>query len=240
MWHKYGMAQAINLGDLFILISSQPIFSIDASAEIKIQLAQQLSVSSAKLVNGQSFEPTLNELLRNQEIVGSYFRCISQKTSALFALLAKGTATLAGYSNAQREAIAELFILLGNIFQIQDDVLDLYGHKQRDDVGCDIREGKVSILVALHLRNHQEDYERVKSILKKPRELTTTEDVDAMIDLFIEKGTLLATLQHLDKLVSEVHVHRSLHNDAGLEQLVRELIQKILSPIAIAREMVLS
>ncbi|MGA1779477.1 MAG: polyprenyl synthetase family protein [Planctomycetota bacterium] len=81
---------------------------------------------------------------------------------------------------------------LGPAFQIRDDVLDLTAGKGRGgEIGCDIREGKPSILVAHALSRAEHppaDRDRLLAILARERDETTEEETRWAIDLFEAGG----------------------------------------------------
>ena len=96
---------------------------------------------------------------------------------------------------------------LGLLFQILDDVLDLYGDKLRGERGSDLREGKVSAVVATHLSNHPADTTCLLDTLTKSRQQTTTEEIAAWAEQFRTSGTLLH-LQHFSTaLVGALEQH---------------------------------
>ncbi len=82
-----------------------------------------------------------------------YFQIIQGKTGALTAVACELGARAAGASEPQREALAAFGCLLGNAFQIQDDLLDLGGTE--DDVGKsvgkDLEMGKLTLPLIHHL-----------------------------------------------------------------------------------------
>ncbi len=151
VWKKYGAAQAVNLGDFLIMVSAMPVLMQELGALPKGVLTTLLVRMATQIVNGQSFEPIVNELNRIDTLRQDYFKCISQKTSAFFAGIGRGVALIGKYDLQFQEQLEGLFLELGTVFQIQDDILDLFGNKQRKATGCDIREGKVSFLVVTHL-----------------------------------------------------------------------------------------
>ena len=52
-----------------------------------------------------------------------------------------GAALLAGNSKEDAHALATPFTSLGILFQMQDDVLDLFGNKGRAEVGPEFNDG---------------------------------------------------------------------------------------------------
>ncbi len=139
---------------------------------------------------GQSLEFQLMRLDPKLQLRKEYLRCISLKTGALFSCLAEGVAIIAGLDELSLRKISAFFEDLGVLFQMQDDVLDLYGNKGRDEKGCDIKEGKLSLLALCHLENPKADPTTMARVLLKDREETSQQDIELLISEFKETGTL--------------------------------------------------
>ena len=87
---------------------------------------------------------------------------------------------------------------MGVLFQIQDDVLDLYGDKGRDTRGCDIAEGKRSVLVVHALNNAPADKATwLREVLDKQRSQTGAGEVDEAIAMIAEVGSLKYSLDEM-------------------------------------------
>lgn len=230
VWTKYGEKQAINAGDLLLMISHKPLERINSS-DTRNNLSNLFTETAAKIVQGQSLEFQLNELDGSLDTRETYFRCISLKTAALFSCLAKGVGIIAQIPPSELNELNILFEKLGTIFQIQDDILDLYGNKERDESGCDLKEGKVSFLVVKHFEHHPGGSDDLISLLKTKRDLTTNEDVKAMSEKFIELGTLQSCIDELGEMITELKSSPILNKRPMLSNLVDKLVWKILEPI---------
>lgn len=229
VWKKFGANQAINAGD-FALICAPGILTNKYTPQKVIELHKIFIEMASGIVDGQSLEFTLNTDLEAQDLKKNYLQCITQKTSLLFSKMMEGIAVIYDLNHAQRVELVSLFDRVGILFQMQDDILDLYGSKQRDEVGCDIKEGKVSFLVANHLSNNHEDKQTIKEIILKPREATTQEEVELVRDIFVSSGTLSLCLDELNQIVISITRNKLLdHQDMRL--FVLETIVKVLLPI---------
>ena len=231
IWKAYGANQAINLGDLLILLAPQIFLKGKLPADRLRELSMLFSTMACKIVNGQSFEAQINSLRLTEDLESAYFRCISQKTSALFSALAEGVCIVHNLPRINRELIGDLFLQIGNLFQVQDDVLDLYGDKQRQQVACDLREGKVSFIVVKHWKDFPEDRDFLTGILHKPREQTTDQDVHACLDLLQRKGTPHRVQMSLKHFTSEVRNHLVIRQLPGLKHFTEETLAAVLAPI---------
>ena len=229
VWVRHGQAQAINAGDLLLMLPYVALEHVECSDATRWHLTRAIARRSEDTVRGQSLEMCL--LDGGQWDWGSYADAAQGKTSALMALPVHGAALLAGRSPAVAEALADAFKPLGLLFQIQDDVLDLYGDKGRGEPGGDIREGRVSALVAEHLRIVPEDEKWLVGLLAKGRDDTTPRDVERAAARFVEAGTRDAVLERIRTLVADIESSEVLSTEPGLRGVALQLAHRSLAPI---------
>ena len=195
MWVKYGAAQAINAGDLMWVAPYLALENLSCDAATRWELTRLLARQGATVVRGQAIEWEMTqEGVTKQE---TYLRAIRGKTSALFSLPVSGAALLAGWDSNRAQSLAAAFGDIGLLFQMQDDVLDLFGNKGRSEVGTDLKEGKISALVAQHLALHPNDSGELLKLLKTPRDETSDEAVEEMIARFRDGGALLKVCENI-------------------------------------------
>jgi geranylgeranyl diphosphate synthase type I len=231
-WAVHGMAQAINCGDLMMLLPTLAIDGIAIDDGVRFRLTRALNARAVATVRGQGADLALKDhLAAGLDPVDCYLRCIEGKTGELFALPVEGAALLAGRSAHVARALAEPFFVLGMLFQLQDDVLDLFGDKGREARGADVKEGKISALVVEHLRLHPGEREWLNAILEAPRDVTSDDDVLAVIDRFERGGALDATLRRIVALASHALNVPALQAEPALQQLVVEVTGMVLAPI---------
>jgi geranylgeranyl diphosphate synthase, type I len=231
-WTEFGVNEAINVGDLMLMLPLDAIAQTPVDDRERWFLARSLGQQAADVVRGQSLEMTLPTLCGKPGLRDQYVATIAGKTAALFVLPVEGAAIIAGHVHDHARALGNAFGPLGLVFQLQDDILDLWGEKGRDVHGADIREGKVSSLVVEHLALHPEDTAWLTRILKTPRDETSNDDVEAVIDRFRQGGALRASLSHIDRLANEFRKSKTLATEPGLRSLADELLDLILEPIA--------
>ena len=101
---------------------------------------------------------------------------------------------------------------MGVLFQIQDDVLDIYGAKGRDRVGSDIAEGKRSILI-VHALNHAEEARAqwIEEVIDTPRDETTDAAIQEMSEVLRQLGSLDYALDELERRHSQSGRARAQH-----------------------------
>lgn len=228
LWAKYGEKQAINAGDFLLLAALQPVLDSDIDELRKNKLLLNFSHMACKIVNGQNLEFELNQISSTFGLYENYLRCISLKTAALFADLARGVNIIMPEPFASDQFVGELFSKIGNLYQMFDDVIDLYGNKQRDAKGCDIKEGKISFLFATHMQRHPEDFNLIMPILRKPRTQTTPDNIDYVKGLYQQRGTVDKCLEEIRKIQQEIQMMAE-SSSPKLQAIVEALVLKITS-----------
>jgi geranylgeranyl pyrophosphate synthase len=192
LWVRYSLAQAINCGDAWFFVPQLLVQEADYAPELKLSLLELLQRKTLAVIEGQSQEFALKErFAAGEEVsVGQYLRMVEGKTSALFSMPLLGGARIAGASALEQAALEQSALHLGHAFQIQDDLLDLWGDKGRGERGSDLKEGKLSYPLVLLLQKLGRSAQRkkVEAIVHAPRESTSREDVDFVIGLMEREG----------------------------------------------------
>tara|TARA_B110000037_G_C17007448_1_gene459844 strand:+ start:33 stop:989 length:957 start_codon:yes stop_codon:yes gene_type:complete len=197
VWVKHGVGQAINVGDLMLVLPYQALDQMDAPAELRWYLSRALAYRSGETVRGQAEDMSLvTDRLFDWE---SYVRVAEGKSGQLLALPVEGAAILAGIKPQVAREIGNVYATLGTLYQMQDDVLDLYGIKGRVS-GTDLREGKMTALVSAHLERYPEETEELVALLEAPSEEISEELVSVYRKLFREGGALDDVLASIDSL----------------------------------------
>ena len=227
LWARYGSAQAINTGDLLLMLPFRALGRYPAQSQAAlVQILAEYAESTAR---GQILELALSA--SPDKDWGDYFSAVSGKTGTLFALPVRGAAQLAGLQADEAKNLAQTFTSIGVLYQLQDDLLDLFDAKGRGSRGSDIYEGRLSAVVLTHLDLHPADAGSVFRVLGKARERTAPEEVSTMIDLFIEGGATQRLLCRIDLLASELLASNSLTASRKIHAVARELVQRVLAPL---------
>lgn len=196
VWKQYGMAQAINLGDAMIAYTMLLMQRLDFPAELRERATSRVVLEMLRVIEGQVQELELKS--RADVSLEDYMRMVEGKTARLFSLPMSGAALLCGASEEAQEGLIEAAGHIGVLFQIQDDILDIYGVKGRNVSGSDISEGKRSVLVVHCLeRSSAQEAEWLEGVLDKPRDSTGAEDIAGVISMFESYGSLSFALNEL-------------------------------------------
>lgn len=229
VWAAHGVNQAINVGDLLLMLPYRAVSQVAVDPAVKWSLCNALAIYAEDVVRGQSEEMGLLPHCRFDW--DGYRAAAEGKTAALFSLPVYGGARIAGWTEEQAVALADEMRPIGLLFQIADDVLDLYGDKGREAPGGDLREGKVSALVSEHLRLHPRDGDWLIPLLSCPREDTPDRLVTHAIERFRHGGALGAVWERMGAIESRIHDSELLASVPKLHAAAFDLVTRALRPI---------
>ncbi len=149
VWAKWGVPMAINVGDTLFVLSNQATMDLIKShpASIVVRAAAILHDSCLDLTRGQFMDMSYEE--RNDLTIEDYWPMIGGKTSALLAACTHIGALLGNAKNEIQENYRQFGYHLGMAFQIQDDILGIWGEESitGKSAASDLVEGKNSLPV---------------------------------------------------------------------------------------------
>lgn len=228
VWVRHGAAQAINAGDLLLMLPFQAVSAIPATEAVRFRLCRVFADYAAATVRGQAEE--LDLLASGRVDADSYAWAVRGKTSALFELPIVGAALLAGLGPLEASEVARPFGEIGVVYQMADDLVDLYGDKGRSLRGGDLAEGKVSALVVEHIALHPESRSELLGVLRAPREQTAQQTIDTWIQRFLDSGAAARVLARLDRDASDaIEALRTAH--PSLVPIAMMLLSRVLRPL---------
>ncbi len=201
LWVRYGLGQAINIGDLLLMLPTLAVEHLDTDSATRWQLARCLAIRSAETVRGQSLEMSL--LDRGCLDWDSYLGAVRGKTGQLLALPVEGAMLLAGHDVDLARQVADVFIDIGVLFQLQDDVEDLYPDDKERVRGTDLREGKVTALVVSHLEMFPESPWLV-DLLRSPVAHINDDDIDRAIETLLSSGSVRKVVDTIEDLGQQI------------------------------------
>ena len=152
-WVKWGAPLAINVGDALFVMSNQAVIGLreDYPAEIVVRAAGILHDTCLDLTRGQFLDMSYEE--RRDLKVEDYWPMVSGKTAALLSACCRIGAVLGGADAEKEEAYRSYGHYLGLAFQVQDDILGIWGDETvtGKSVASDLVEGKNSLPVLIGL-----------------------------------------------------------------------------------------
>jgi len=134
------------LGGDFLFINSLMIMSdIDEKRFMNVMLEAAKSMVEGQILEaGNTFNYAISE--------ETYTGIISKKTSALFGAVSKMISVLRNDDTDMNESFYEFGLNFGAMFQISDDLLDIFSDKAGKEQFNDLREGKVTLPYILLLK----------------------------------------------------------------------------------------
>jgi geranylgeranyl diphosphate synthase, type I len=234
VWVRFGEARAINLGDAMLYWTLELADKVARPLPARHASQRRIVREALRVIDGQEREFLLKDMER--PALDAYIQMVEGKTSGLFSLPVAGAAALCEASEALITALEVASGHLGVVFQIQDDVLDLYGDKGRDQRGSDVAEGKISMLVVHALAHAPEaDAAWLREVLRRERDAVSADDVTRAIALFESSGAVRAAFAEIDRRVATSLEQPALREHPALLALVRGMADVFLAPVAAVR-----
>lgn len=147
VWSLWGAPQAINVGDLLYAEANRCLLRLSrvVPADVALKVAARFQETCVLLCEGQYLDMDFET--RPDVTLDEYFGMIERKSAALIAYAAWAGAAAAGAGNEQAEHMHEFGRDLGLAFQIQDDVLGIWGLESETgkSVSSDIAAAKKTL-----------------------------------------------------------------------------------------------
>lgn len=164
VWTKWGVPMAINVGDALFVISNQAMMDLikHHPASTVVQAAAILHDACLSLTRGQYLDMSYEE--RNDLDLEDYWPMVGGKTSALLSACTHIGSLLGNAKEAKQEAYRQFGHHLGLAFQVQDDILGIWGDEAvtGKSAASDLVEGKNSLPVLYALGKRGKFAERWK------------------------------------------------------------------------------
>jgi len=199
IWTKWGIAQAINAGDLMFTLANHSLLSLQADHDegVVIRGIEILYQTSISLTKGQF----LDLAYEKEKIIPmeAYWPMIAGKTAALLAASCELGALVAGIIPEKVKAFREFGYLLGMAFQVQDDWLGIWGDVSATGKSNknDLVTGKKSLPVLYALNQNKGFFKRWKLGEIEPKEVAD------LVKLMALEGAEAYTRETADRLTAE-------------------------------------
>lgn len=202
VYKKWNTNVGILSGDVLLVKAYQMISR--CSEPILAEVLSVFNAVAVEVCEGQQLDMDFESLdfISKQE----YIEMIRLKTSVLLGCALKLGAICAGANVASQKAIYQYGVNLGIAFQLQDDILDVYGDENRvgKQIGGDILENKKTILlvtlmerlgdkereglkITLH-RNYDREQDKINQVMALYREHNVLEDATKLKELYSNKA----------------------------------------------------
>ncbi|MHA1917182.1 MAG: polyprenyl synthetase family protein [Candidatus Ranarchaeia archaeon] len=227
VWNKYGIEHGINIGDGMFCFALDLITKADYNIKIRNRIFELLNHTSLQIFEGQCLDVNL----RNKTLVSEkeYLNCVTKKTGVLISASVSGAAIIAEKSSKFIEEISEYGMKLGIAFQIRDDIIDLTEGKGRDEIGCDVKEGKKT-LISIHAMNNAnpQDKSKLLEVYKKERSNISNEEVSWVIELFKKLGSIKYAQEFMEDLITKANKAIELIPENGIKNDLQQFSNYII------------
>jgi len=208
---KWDVNRGILTGDTMLVRAYSDLFGLNATPEVKCQLASNFSTMAEDVCRGQQMDVNFESMKSVSEV--EYIEMIRLKTSVLLGFSVQSGAILAGANDSDAHNLYTYGVYTGIAFQIMDDILDAFGGEQTGkQVGGDLIENKKTILlIELVKRASIEDLSEIQ-LLTTQKTVPGSEKVERLMamlakyevqsyalgrmnDFFAKAGEILDVLQ---------------------------------------------
>ncbi len=188
VWKLWGLAQGINTGDGLLIVAHLAIHRLQEAgvpAEIALEVIKRFDQTILTVCEGQFLDLSYEGDLRIGE--ADYLAMISRKTAALVAASTSIGAIVGGADVATAKALFDFGQNLGLAFQIQDDVLGIWGEPSvtGKPAAADLYRHKLSLPVIYALQ-HADRREDLANLYSKNH--ASDADVAQMLAILDEVG----------------------------------------------------
>ncbi len=141
---KWNLAQGILSGDVLMIVAYQYLVRTDAKHIAS--LMQSFNKMAIEVCEGQQMDMDFEQ--RDDVSLPEYIEMIRLKTSVLLGCALETGAIISDASETDRKNLYDFGVNIGLAFQIQDDILDVYGDAEKfgKQVGGDIISNKKTFL----------------------------------------------------------------------------------------------
>ncbi|MGU3497998.1 nonaprenyl/(2E,6E)-farnesyl/geranylgeranyl diphosphat synthase [Mycobacterium sp. C31M] len=161
---RWGNNIAILAGDYLFATASRLVSRLGPDA------VRVIADTFAQLVTGQMRET--RGAAGGTDEIEHYLKVVYEKTACLIEASGRFGATFSGADTEQIERLSRLGGIVGTVFQISDDIIDIDSDPDESGKlpGTDLREGVHTLPVLYALREAGEDSDRLRVLLAKPLE----------------------------------------------------------------------
>ena len=192
VWAVWGVAHGTNVGDGMFVLARLALHRLqERGVAAHRQYAATLCLDRAclALCEGQFFDMSFEGRL--DVGLDQYLQMIQGKTAALLATSAQLGAIVATDDAEQIEHLYQFGQNLGMAFQIQDDILGIWGDEQQTgkSAATDIRDRKktLPVVYALNLSDRTEAVRRLAELYGQPDRLEPT-DIQTVLNILEQLG----------------------------------------------------
>ena len=203
----FGVSMAIVTGDLASSLGYEILNHSNFSADLKIKAIRELNRIVSNTITGEAMDVVLASRLDAN--LSDVIKMQGYKTAkyTIEGPLHLG-AILAGADESFLKSISEFAIPLGIAFQIQDDIIGVFGDEKKTGkpVGADIKEGKKTLLsIKVFEKADSEQLETLSGLFGNKN--ISLDEIDDFREIIKKTGSLEYSLENIDSLVKLSKTH---------------------------------
>lgn len=225
-WSRYGVGQAINAGDLALMLPFLAISELNTTPVIKMRLHESIARAAARTARGQAEEMFLPQ--KEGVTWEDWVWAAEGKSGVLLGLPVQGAALLANLDMRAAETLGRIFAKAGVLYQLQDDLLDLSDQKGKARRASDIQEGKINALIVAHLSLYPEQAAETLAFLQSPTRRTDAGEVDAFVHRLWKDGAVAYVQEQLSIWARAVLQDPLLCSIPALLAVAQELVERVV------------
>ena len=198
----WGNAPSVLVGDFLYSRSFQLMVELDSPEVMRILANTTNTIAAGEVLQ-------LMQMGNADLSIDDYFKIISDKTACLFSASAELGAVLAHGEAAGKSphqaTMREFGLLLGQCFQITDDVLDYRADDATlgKNIGDDLAEGKVTLPLILAL---QQGTPAQQALIRSVIEAADSTQLDSVCEILIELNTLDQSMNQAQQLADQAQL----------------------------------
>jgi geranylgeranyl diphosphate synthase type I len=226
VWTKWGIPQGINAGDGLFVLANLSVFKMSGKhpSDRINRVSELIQKTCLDLTRGQFMD--ISYETRTDLTVENYWPMISGKTAALISCCTAIGAILAGTDESTIEAFQSYGQYLGLAFQVQDDILGIWGKEEKTgkSIASDLIERKKSLPVLISLEKKGDFFERWQKGAFKP------EEIRELSELLVRDGTLLKATEIAEQMTDLAINNLRMANPRGVAgQILFDMTDKLLN-----------
>ncbi len=183
---KWNRNIAILSGDVMSIIAYK--YLSDCPSGMLPSILELFTETALQVCEGQQYD--LNFETRNDISVNDYLKMIELKTAVLIAASLKMGAILGGASLADADLLYEFGKNLGIVFQLGDDMLDVYGSTDKfgKKIGMDIIANKKTFLILKAIEVADNETRNQLTELMSSNDFDPEEKISRVMNIFNQLG----------------------------------------------------
>ncbi|NTV31213.1 polyprenyl synthetase family protein [candidate division WWE3 bacterium] len=229
----YGYSMAVNAGDAAFYLSWEKLMQSHFDPDRLIDVGQIYADYVIRVVHGQVLDITDSSMGSiTQEDVMKVRQYKTVEYTGVLPLLV-GAAFAGPVSKPLHDAIQQYGNALGWAFQIQDDLLGIFGDTDTmgKPTGSDIREGKQTLLV-LHVMEHGNKDQKAFLRHVLGNQSITPAEIDQTLELFKQTGAYDVVIKRgWDYVKQGADVIPHITSDAKIQEILNGLINYMMERV---------